>query len=699
MKRFARFFIELALVICAIFIADFWQSQGNIIPRNFIHLPQVDYSISDFWIVIKYFTVIHVIAFLITRLRLGDLVFSNGQRIAKELLTLVAAYSISALVVFITTTVNFDPDFVAGIGICSVTLFILAHYIAKFSSNQSRPNDLWKPLFKQFLSFSGVFVLILAMTPPVLAYFFTKDRDVANVITQIRIKANNLFTEKANYQLVNIKQGLTFDQPILAKLAPDNKQTLYVLERAGRLVSLDYPPTSSSVIKTIIDFQNNVGEVESENGALGLAFHPEFGKQSSANSGYIYIYYTAAHNDKQINKISRFNLNLQPPSTIKESETPLFILNRETSGYHNGGGLEFGPDGFLYIALGEGIHLPDEKSIAKTLRQGILRIDVDKIGGETSQPPQVQPANGQVKNYYIPTDNPFISNPNIRNEYWAIGLRNPFRIGFDKQTGDLWAGDVGSTKWEEVNRIKKGGDYQYPYIEGREKTGVGKANLPISEQVEPVYTYLHTAYDRAVIGGNVYYGRQFPELVGSYIFADNYSSKLYTLPNDSIKVDQVSQIAKADQFAQRGVSSVNILANGDVLVTTLGRSAAPTGEVLRLIKSDILNIPVTQEVERSEPLVIGKTEALKSFVTNCARCHGAKGKADGPDSEMLGVKIADFSQSSFQQRRSDEELAKIIRDGGSASNLSPMMPPWGVVLEKEEIDALIQTIRDFEEKQ
>ncbi|MBL4589791.1 MAG: cytochrome c, partial [Alphaproteobacteria bacterium] len=235
--------------------------------------------------------------------------------------------------------------------------------------------------------------------------------------------------------------------------------------------------------------------------------------------------------------------------------------------------------------------------------------------------------------------------------------------------------------------------------EGREKTGVGKATLPISEQVEPVYTYLHTAYDRAVIGGNVYYGRQFPELVGSYIFADNYSSKLYTLPNDSIKVDQVSQIAKADQFAQRGVSSVNILANGDVLVTTLGRSAAPTGEVLRLIKSDILNIPVTQEVERSEPLVIGKTEALKSFVTNCARCHGAKGKADGPDSEMLGVKIADFSQSSFQQRRSDEELAKIIRDGGSASNLSPMMPPWGVVLEKEEIDALIQTIRDFEEKQ
>ncbi len=160
---------------------------------------------------------------------------------------------------------------------------------------------------------------------------------------------------------------------------------------------------------------------------------------------------------------------------------------------------------------------------------------------------------------------------------------------------------------------------------------------------------------------------------------------------------KVSQIAKADQFAQRGVSSVNILDNGDILVTTLGRSAEPTGEVLTLIKSDAASTPVAKKA--SPPITVSKVEASKIFITNCARCHGAEGKANGPDSEMLGVKIADFSQPSFQQSRSDEELGKIIKEGGAAANLSPMMPPWGTALEKAEIDALIQTIRDFEVNQ
>ena len=331
MQRLTILLIELLLVMAAIFMADFWQSQGNIIPRNLIHLPQVDYSISDFWIVIKYAIIIHFFAFIVTQLRHGSLVFSNGQRLSKEILALVAAYSISALVIFITTTVNFDPDFFAGIGICSVSLFILAHYVTKPIVNNSEPNQFWKHFFQQFLSIGGIFVLILAMTPPVLAYFFTKDRDVANVITQIRIKANDLLTEKTNYQLINIKEGLTFKQPLLAKLAPHDKDTLYVLERHGKLVSINYPPTDNSVSKTIIDFQNNVGEVESENGALGLAFHPEFGNKSSANSSYIYIYYTAAYDDKQINKISRFDLNQGSPDAIKSvSYTHLTLpTNRE----------------------------------------------------------------------------------------------------------------------------------------------------------------------------------------------------------------------------------------------------------------------------------------------------------------------------------------------------------------------------------
>lgn len=695
MRKFITLFAELTLIMSAIFIADFWQSKSNIIPRNLIHLPQVDYSSNDFWMVLKYFLVIHLLIFASIQFRNGAVKFSIGQRLSKEIFTLIAAYSISALTIFITTTVNYDPDFIAGIGICSVLLFVITHYLAKSLTPQQAGNSsLVNSLIRQFFSISGVFVLILALTPPVLAYFFTKSRDVANVITQIRINANDLLSEKANYRLVNIKEGMKFQQPLLAKTAPRNDQILYILERPGRLMSLEYPPSATTATKLVIDFQNKVGEAEIENGALGFAFHPEFGDRSSKNSGFIYIYYTDVHNDEQINKVSRFNLNLSSPTSVNQSETTLLALKRENSGFHNGGSIEFGADGFLYIALGEGVHLK-ESSIAKTLRQGILRVDVDQLGGSISQPVLVQPVNGVAKNYYIPKNNPFVNSSDIRDEYWAIGLRNPYRFNFDPKTGFLWVGDVGSTKWEEINIIKKGGDYQFPAIEGREETGIGKPFLPVNAQHGPIYTYLHTAYDRAVIGGNVYQGTTFPELQGSYIFADNYSSKLFKMPSDKKIVDHVTQIAKANQFAQRGVSSVNILNNGDILVTTLGRSVAPTGEVLQLIDADKTEMTINKTPEKTEVLKVTKAEALRIFVTNCARCHGTNGKADGPDSAILGTKVADFTHKTFQSTRSNEHLLNTIRKGGVANGLSPMMPPWEGILDKEEIEALVTTIREF----
>jgi hypothetical protein len=157
----------------------------------------------------------------------------------------------------------------------------------------------------------------------------------------------------------------------------------------------------------------------------------------------------------------------------------------------------------------------------------------------------------------------------LLEEYWAIGLRNPFRIKFDPSTGKLWARDVGSTKWEEVNLIEPGVDYQYPYIEGREATRYARPSTLKLKERGPLFTYIHTAYDRAVTGGIVYQGNEFPDLRGKYLFADNYSSKLFSMRGNGQVAESVEHIATADQYAQRGTSSVSQLAGGEVLLTTL----------------------------------------------------------------------------------------------------------------------------------
>ncbi len=693
MRKVISLIAELLIVTAAVFIADYWQQHANVIPRSLIHLPQVDYTVPEFWQILKIFLGIHLVAIVLMQLKAGAWMMSNTKRSINELFLLIATYSISALTVFLATTINFDPDLMAGIGICTVAIVLLIHIISalvKGTSFGSLMAALATALFKRLFSVVGLLVLLLALSPAVMAYFFTKDRDFANIVTQMRINISGFFSADLNYSLVFATGDYRFHQPMLARMAPNDNSTLYVLERSGRILKLPYPYSASTPPEVVMNLQDKVGYVEVENGALGFTFHPEFGKTDSSNSGFLYIYYTDVRDDKQVNRISRFNLGAESTADIIQSETPLLTLNRESNGFHNGGSVEFGPDGFLYIALGEGIHLK-ERSQAKTLRQGIIRVDVDMQGGETSHPIRKNPINGKSENYYIPNDNPFVGHNDIREEYWAIGLRNPFRISFDQETSELWVGDVGSTKWEEVNRIEKGHNYQFPYAEGFEVNTAKRPASLIGQEAVPIYTYLHTAYDRAVIGGIVYRNGDLSDLTGKYIFADNYSSKLFVMSTDQPRVKSVQEIARASQYAQRGVSSVSQLTNGDVLITTLGRASAATGEVLKLTdKEPVKNTP---QVSAEEPVLVSATDAKEIFVTNCSRCHGESGQANGPDSQLLGVNIADFSTAEFQTRRSDDELLKIISNGGGAAGLSPLMPPWKGILDEQEINALIGHIR------
>jgi glucose/arabinose dehydrogenase len=678
---------QLMLIAIAVILADIFQSSVDFIPKAIISLPEVDYTVNDFRVVLSYFMFTHALVLATSQIIYGRWMPDSPGRTANELYSLAAAFSLSALLIFTTTSVAFDPNFIVGIAIFSALLFLstgLIYTAYRRAGAVAYSAALIRSILRKAFTLPGIIIIVFALSPGILAKLFVSNRDVANVITQVRIYFAG--SGDTSYEFVNALQGRTFSQPILIKESPFEPARIYILEREGRLVSVNYPTGDNYKIE--LDINNKVGPAEVENGALGFTFPP-----GNAPLRHVYLYYTQVSTDGQVNRLSRFDLDAETLEAVSDSELPLISLAREDSGFHNGGSVEFGPDGYLYLALGEGVHPKGVSSQRETLRGGILRIDVNCSGADTSLPIQKQPAGGKTANYCIPHDNPFIDSEAVMPEYWALGLRNPYRVSFDTLTGKLWAGDVGSTKWEEINIIEKGGNYQYPWVEGDEATGLPKPTPVIGKILGPVYTYVHTAYDRAVIGGSVYRGSKFPELTGRYLFADNYSSKFFSMTLDSAK-PEVEHIATADQFAQRGTSSITILSNDDILLTTLGRSAVPSGEVLRLQSGD--DTPEHEadlEDQNKNGSSYSKKEIYGIYVANCARCHGVEGSGNGPDALALKVDLPNLASEDFQASRTDDQLAVVIRDGGYATGMSPLMPPWGHILNEEEIAGLIDWIR------
>ncbi len=687
MKRLKILLFETGLLIAAIFSSHFLQNHVEFIPSSIIRLPDVSYSFSDLLTTLQYFVVVHIIIFILMSFLFGPWKTSSGKRTVIELFGLASAFALSTLAQFLTSQANFPPNLMVGIAILNAVYFILVFLVSAIIEQKffSSLTEFLKALIRRIFSIPGFLILLLALTPAILAKGYVSNRDLANRVTQIRMLFSN--QEKANFHLVSALGDLRFHQPMLIKNPPNQTQTLYLLERSGKLFRLENMDDRNPAL--ILDLSERVGYIEMENGALGFAFHPKFGATDQGNS-YLYVYYTDVHDNRQFNRISRFDLSLDTVEGRTDSELALINLERETSGYHNGGSLEFGSDGYLYIALGEGIRTPEYAKQNETLRMGILRIDVDQRGAPFSRPIQRHPSNGTTQDYFVPLDNPFLDNPELLDEYWALGLRNPFRMSFDPTTHDLWAGDVGSTEWEEVNIVERGNHLQFPFKEGFEASGPAKPEHLIGEEKEPVFAYFHSASERAVIGGVVYRGSTYPELEGEYLFADNYSGNLYQLKRDGDQPEKYL-IAQAGEYAQRGISSVVQLSNGDLVVTTLGRAKASTGQVLKLITGEPDD--ATALNEGSEPTYeVTEDDAAEIFTTNCARCHGADGRGHGPDQPLLKIEIADFTGSEFQSRN-DDQIRAIIVDGGAAHGLSPMMPPWGSVLDEAEITALINYIR------
>jgi glucose/arabinose dehydrogenase len=303
---------------------------------------------------------------------------------------------------------------------------------------------------------------------------------------------------------------LTFTRPVDFQHAGDNSDRVFVVEQRG-IISVFQNDEEVEDATIFLDIEAQVEDDGNEEGLLGLAFHPDY-----ENNRYFYINYTSSNPDRTV--ISRFQVSSSDPNKAeKGSETILLEFDQPYSN-HNGGQVSFGPDGYLYIAVGDGGSGGDPEENGQnleTLLGTILRIDVDHAAGG--------------KNYAIPTDNPFANNSEgYREEIYAYGLRNPWRFGFDPENDWLWTGDVGQNAYEEIDIIENGGNYGWNIMEGfhcfEPSSDCDQEGL-----ILPIWEYGRSGGDISVAGGFVYRGPTMASLEGLYVYADYASGRIWTL--------------------------------------------------------------------------------------------------------------------------------------------------------------------------
>jgi quinoprotein glucose dehydrogenase len=277
--------------------------------------------------------------------------------------------------------------------------------------------------------------------------------------------------------------------------------------------------------KVFLNIQKKVvyKDKQNEEGLLGMAFHPNY-----KTDGRVFVYYTTT-DAPQLSVISSFRVSKDDPNSADPNSEVVLMKVKQPFWNHNGGTLAFGPDEYLYIALGDGGSANDPHRNAqnlKTLLGTVLRIDVNRKSGR--------------RNYAIPKSNPFVGNRRAaRPEIYAYGLRNIWRMSFDQKTGKLWAGDVGQNLWEEINIIVKGGNYGWNVREalhhfvpkGGKRPKGADARRP-KGMIDPIWEYHHDI-GKSITGGQVYRGKKLPSLYGKYVYADYVSGKIWALDYDA----------------------------------------------------------------------------------------------------------------------------------------------------------------------
>lgn len=334
---------------------------------------------------------------------------------------------------------------------------------------------------------------------------------------------------------INLVQLATgFNSPVDIKHCGDNR--IFVVQQGGAIRILSKSGTINSTPFITIDSVLSSGN---EQGLLGLAFSPNY-KQD----GYFYVNYTFANGTTTgETRISRFSVNPTDSNLASPNTEKVILSFTQPYTNHNGGNMMFGPDGYLYISSGDGGSGGDPQGYAQnknTLLGKMLRIDVT---GQST--------------YAIPPTNPFVGQPNVKEEIWSYGLRNPWRCSFDRITGDMWIGDVGQLVWEEID-FEPAGDtggrnYGWKCYEGNSVYSAGSCST-VAVHAAPVFVFGHTGGNCSVTGGYVYRGTQFSALFGRYIFTDYCSGQFWStrkLANGNLVTDTLQDFFN-NQFTAYG---------------------------------------------------------------------------------------------------------------------------------------------------
>ncbi len=423
------------------------------------------------------------------------------------------------------------------------------------------------------------FLLALALWQTLLAQPFSR---VAN--TSLRMPQN---PGGYGYQLVDAL-GVRFEQPVAIASPPGETNRLFVVEQSGRIaVVTNLAAPTRTVFLDLYASTVRGGE----QGLLGLAFHPNYAANRRFFVFRTCLATTAGVNNRLHDRLSEFRADPDDPNRASPGETVLFQQFDEASN-HNGGDLHFGPDGLLYVSLGDEGGGNDQYANGQRLDRdffaGLLRLDVDNRPDSLS--PNPHPA--VVQGYRIPADNPFVGatqflgravNPAaVRSEFYAVGLRNPWRFSFDVATGELWIADVGQNQRESVFVSRRGANHGWAYREGN-IAGPRASSAPtgfLSNTnfgfVAPVHTYGHgsgTTQGNSITGGLVYRGHRLSALHGAYIFADYVSGNVWALRRRSGSAPQVVRLLGRAGLSAFGADP----RNGDLLACDLGN-----GRILRL---------------------------------------------------------------------------------------------------------------------
>ncbi|MEN9678337.1 MAG: hypothetical protein RIS76_4233, partial [Verrucomicrobiota bacterium] len=342
------------------------------------------------------------------------------------------------------------------------------------------------------------------------------------------------------YRLTNAFPLVTFERGIVGfSVPPGRTNELYYYDRPGRVwVITNFAAPTRSLFLDLTDINRPTGD----GGMVGMTFHP-----NHAQNRYFYAYFAPTNfsNGKMYNRLSRFESDPSNPlRALRNSEQILFDIEDESSILHNGGDLHFGADGYLYVSMGDeggqGDQFENGQRIDKDLYSSILRLDVDGRPGSL----EPNPHDSLRGNYRIPPDNPYIGatsfngqpvSPNaVRTEFWAVGFRSPHRMTIDSLTGEIYLGDVGGDRAEEVDRVVRGGNYGWAYYEANLRNPERPSLPPGVNFIPPLHSYGRTGLNpefegRASIGGLVYRGTRYPELYGKYIFGDYISKHIWAI--------------------------------------------------------------------------------------------------------------------------------------------------------------------------